>query len=538
MKICVVGGGFTGILTAVTVKKHCPQHEVVLIDSDREPRNLGFGESGPPDLLQSLVRALQVPEHLQAHWLADWLKETHSVIKYNFKWKNFLGAKDNGYYSGLPDMPGHLAIIDPSHTGNGLKNSIKYPDHKEYMLYDLWYELYLAGRRKITDFEPDVNSFYYYCEEHTMPSWEGEVISGLSSIHINSYEVCDWLKKRYAKILDVVIVDTVKHIARNETGAISKLTMTSGETVEADFYIDCTGFKRIFGREFDLEYQTPTSDILHDSVMIVANGYTENIDREMHPYTVGYGMDYGWTFSIPLLDRKSFGYTYDSNFISPDQALQELEELSPTSTRVFEPFNLKWNPGGYKQSWQHNFALLGLSSVFVDPFDANTIALQFRQIFTLVKWLQTQDNSIPTVYNQLTSAFIENVGERVELHQGLAPRNTSEYWQRNKEIAKKKQLEDKVFEVMNHPSHSSGARFNNEIFLPYLSHLYLTEIVYYGLDMSRRCKQSSPKMLDLAEHYFKNTNELNRLRAKTSTSMRDWYKSHNIDFDQYITFRK
>ena len=137
MRVCVVGGGFTGTLTAIAIKKHCPEVHVTMIDSDREPRNLGFGESGPPDLLNSLIRALKIPPQLQTAWLTDWLKETHSVIKYNFKWQNFLDKTDKGYYSGLPDMPSYLAILDPSHIGNGLKDSIKYPDHKEYMLYDL-----------------------------------------------------------------------------------------------------------------------------------------------------------------------------------------------------------------------------------------------------------------------------------------------------------------------------------------------------------------------------------------------------------------
>ena len=141
-------------------------------------------------------------------------------------------------------------------------------------------------------------------------------------------------------------------------------------------------------------------------------------------------------------------------------------------------------------------------------------------------------------YNYFTSSFIENVAERVELHQGLAPRNTSEYWKRNKEVAQKKHLQDLVFEVMKHPSHSSKARSDNQTFLPYLSHLYLTEIVYYGIDMSRRCRKSDPALLDLAEQYFKFTNSLNCARAKTSTTMRDWYQTQGIDIDQYIRFRK
>jgi tryptophan halogenase len=538
MKICVVGGGFTGTLTAIAIKKNCPQHEIVMIDSDREPQNFGFGESGPPDLLQSLIRALKIPENLQEQWMADWLRETHSVIKYNFKWQNFLSKQDSGYYSGLPDMASHLAILDPSHTGGGIKSNIRYPDHKDYMLYDIWYELYLAGERDIANFVPDLNFFYHYCEENTMPAWEDEIVSSVPSMHINSYEACAWLKKRYAKILDAVIVDTVKNIVRDETGTIKHLSMESGQDIAADFFIDCTGFKRLFGRTLDLKFQTPTSDILHNSAVVVANGYTENIAKEIHPYSVGYGMDYGWTFCVPLLDRKSYGYTYDSNFIDADQALAELETLSSVDTRVVDPINLKWTPGGYGESWQQNFTLVGLSSMFVDPFDANTIALQFAQIFTFIKWLQTNDNTVPAEYNRLTSAFIENVGERVELHQGLAPRNTSEYWRRNKEIAKKKNLEDKVFEVMNHPSHSSSARANRTGFLPFLSHLYLSEIIYFGIDMSRRCRQSTPEMLQLAKQYFESTNKLNQLRAKTSISIQDWYSKQKIDLNQYIKFRK
>lgn len=538
IKVCVIGGGFTGILTALSLKIHCPNHQVMLIDSNQEPRNLGFGESGPPDLLNSLIRALKIPESQQTQWIADWLKETHSVIKYNFKWKNFLSQEDSGYYSGLPNMPSYLAIIDPSHTGNGLRDSIVNPDHNEYMLYDLWYELYLAGRRQLADFEPDINSFYHHCEQHTMPSWQDQIVSSLGSLHINSYEVCQWLKSKYSHLLDAIVVDTVKHIARNETGAIDALHMISGQSITADFYIDCTGFKRLMGREFNLHFQTPSTTILHDSVLIVANGYTNNIDREMHPYTLGYGMDYGWTFSVPLLDRKSYGYNYHRDFINADQALLELETLSDPKTRVVDPVELTWQPGGYSQSWQHNFALLGLSSVFVDPFDANTIALQFRQIFTIIKWLQTQDPFVRKTYNYFTSSFIESVAERVELHQGLAPRNTSEYWKRNKEVAQKKHLQDLVFEVMKHPSHSSKARSDNQTFLPYLSHLYLTEIVYYGIDMSRRCRKSDPALLDLAEQYFKFTNSLNCARAKTSTTMRDWYQTQGIDIDQYIRFKK
>ena len=63
MKIVVVGSGFTGAVSACAIKIQCPDHEVVMIDSDREPKNLGFGESAPPHMQALLFEAFGVPEH-------------------------------------------------------------------------------------------------------------------------------------------------------------------------------------------------------------------------------------------------------------------------------------------------------------------------------------------------------------------------------------------------------------------------------------------------------------------------------------------
>ena len=537
MKICIIGGGFTGLLTAIAIKKHCPQHQVVMLDSDQEPQNLGFGESGPPDMLMQLTRALAVPEELQDRWLTDWLVGSNSVIKFNFKWQNFLGREDPGYYSGLPSMPSYLSVLDPSHLGGFVNSDISVPQHDAYMLYDLWYELYLQKRRSIADFQPDINSFYYHCVEHSMPSYDNTMITNMGSVHINSFEASAWLRKRYAKILDEIVVGTVQSVKRNPQGAITGLMLQQDQELTADFFIDCTGFKRVLARQLELPWRTPSTDIQHNSVLIVSNGYTENIDREMHPYSVGYGMDHGWAFSIPLLNRKSTGYNYNSNDITADQALEEIATLSDPATRLYDPISLSWEPGVYQTNADKNFALVGLSATFVDPFDANIIALQFRQIFKLIDYFKNPQTRTLQQLNDVTNAFADGVAERVELHQGLAPRNTSEYWRRNHDIARKKNLQDKVFDVMNDPIHSSRARARGQL-IPYLSHLYLSEIVYFGIDMSRRCRTSSPELLTLAEQYFKHTNQLNQMRAQLSTSMRDWYQAHRIDIDQYIKFRK
>ena len=537
MKICVIGGGFSGLLTAISIKKHYREYQVVMVDSDKEPKNSGFGESGPPDMIGWLCEALKIPEQFRDRWIADWLVETNSVIKYNFKWQNFLDTKDSGYFSGLPEMPSYLAMLDPGHVGIHTNKDIILPAHDDYMLYDIWYELYLQKRRTMQDFQPDINSFYYHCLEHTMPSYDGTMITGMASLHINSFEVGDWLRKRYLKIIDEVIVDTVSAVNRDPQGFITSLDFDSGNQITADFFIDCSGFKRVLAKHLELPWRTPTTEIQHNSTLIVSNGYTENIDREMHPYTIGYGMDYGWSFSIPLLNRKNTGYNFNSHDISWDQAFDELSIFSDPATRIADPIKLSWEPGVYQINADKNFALTGLSSVFVDPFDANTIGLQLRQIRRLVDYFKDLDKQKLHDLNEFTNTFADCVAERVEVHQGLAPRATSEYWHRNHDVARRKNLVDQAFAAMSNPYHTSRASQSGKQ-VPFLSHLYLSETVYFGVDMSRRCRQSSPELLNLAEKYFQSTNELNQQRAKLGISMRDWYQQHGIDINQYIAFRK
>ena len=477
--------------------------------------------------------------------MVDFLIGTKSTAKFNLRWKNFQGYQDDGYFSGLLDVPSYHVMFEPTHTKKQLTRDIIFPNHEAYKIHDIWYELYLQGRRSIKDFEADVNPLYWYSYYHSMVSHslgtnESEKYLSLApTMHINSFTASDWIKKTYGHILDEVIAGSVDEIVANNDGSVQKLILNNHREVTADLYIDCTGFKRMFANKFGQKLSPVSAKIKHDSCVVVANGYTENINKEMQPYTDGIGMQYGWAFSIPLIDKKSFGYVFDSSFIDTDQALEELASLSDPTTRVMDPLKLQWIPGCYKKSWDKNYVMMGLASGFSDPFDANTITINFAQIKQVIAGINSNlpMDHAKTVYNLNTWQFFELVAERVELHFGLAPRDTSSYWKRNHAIAEENNLKEKVFEVLNRPIHSLASHASGKG-KPYFAHLYLSESLYYGLDMSHRCRQSDPALLDFAEEYFKSFNRLNKMRAEIAPSMREWYAHYNIDLDQYIRFRK
>ena len=532
MNVCVIGAGFTGILTALILKKNCPSVTITLIDSNKEPKNFGFGESAPPAFMTWLLNSLKVAPEERSQWVTDWLIGTNSTFKYNLKWQNFTSASDDGYVSGVRDMPDFRAILDGSPVGHGMDINIANPDNNAYRMFDLWYELYKAGHRKLEDFQSDTNDLYWLSKKGRVPYYEGRFVFDVMSSHINSFEVCEWLRNKYGDIIDTVVVDTIKDIEFTSSGAIKELHLESGNTTTADFYIDCTGFKRLVGNKANLPFKRPDTDIYHDSVTVVANSYTENFEQEMLPQTVGYGMDYGWTFSIPLLNRKSYGYTYNSRDLTPDQALEELATLSDPATRVIEPIHLKWTPGGYTTSCKENFALVGLSAGFVDPFDANTIGLQVIQLNNLVEFFNdTTKQHLQDRYNEETWGLFSSVAERVEYHFGLAPRSTSPYWERNHQVAKHKRLEDAIFETLNDYKHSPDAERRGR-FIPYRSALYLSELVYFDIDMSRRCRNSNPSLLMFAKDFFKTNANLNRARAELFPTLLQWYKMKGIDLKQ------
>ena len=539
MKVCIIGGGFTGMVTAASLKRHCPDLKVIQIESDKEPKNLGFGESGPPQFLALLFKALNINQKDQADWVRNYLINSHSTIKYNLKWQGFLDRPDDGWYSGMPDLPDYRVIHNNGFGSFFFDNRIMRPDHNGYLISDLWYELYQQGRRSFKDVQGDINSNYWFCLNHTINSVDGEILNDVASVHINSFESCDWLRKEYGHLIDQVIVGTVQNIVKTERGGITNVQLDDGQTVDADFFIDCTGFKRIFARHFDLPFSPASTELQHNSVMVVANGYTDDIEQELQPYTQGIGMDYGWMFGIPLLNRKSYGYAYHSDFITPDQALEEMSTFSDAKTRMFDPLSLTWKVGGYKETWRENWCMVGLAAGFVDPFDANILALQFAQIFKLIEFFKnpTIENTVKKKYNNNSWALLESVAERVELHHALAPRNSSEYWRRNKDIAQRRDLHNKVFDVLNEYRHTPAAVTTGH-FIAYPTHLYLSESLYYGLDMSRRSRQSSPAVLKLAEQYFESFNNLNRTRAENAITIKEWYQHHGIDLDQYIKFKK
>lgn len=530
MKVLVIGAGFTGILSAVSIKQHFPHCEVTMIDPNTEMKMLGLGLSLPARSLYHLSWLLKTPyDHIEL--MRRIMSQTVSTPKINVKWQNFRDKVDNGWFSGLPMLPSADIIHFPALTTDALSRSVVFPTSEQYQLPDIWTELYLSGQRQLEDFAPDLNAYFWYCQQHTIP--RHDIFTVLPTIHTNNWNFGSWMKNNFGHILDGIYDKDVRNVTTDQQGNIDSVILTNGQRLTADFYIDCTGFRRVIGRTLDLQFVQAPAEVYNNCAVVVGQKYGEHPDREMHPYTIGYGMDYGWTFAIPMRHAKSYGYNFNTDFCSPDQALIELEKLAPSDHRIYDAETLKWQPGYYSASMGKNYALVGISSGFHDPFEAHSVGLQLGQIRSILKSIEHADQRETEIgyYNTFTKDSFEGLAQRLEFHMCLAPRATSDYWRHNHWIAEKLNLVEKIFEVINDPCHYEPARADNS-FKPYPGQCYLTESLYFGVDMSRRCRASTPEMLQLADAYFKNFSQLNRMRANLAPSLQQWYREFGTAIDQ------
>ncbi len=83
------------------------------------------------------------------------------------------------------------------------------------------------------------------------------------------------------------------------------------EDLDADFVLDCSGTNA------EKEYvEEPVN------AAVIVN--KPPIDSE---YTLAQAMRHGWTFGIPLLERTSYGYIYNTDYATEEEAVDELYEL-------------------------------------------------------------------------------------------------------------------------------------------------------------------------------------------------------------------
>ena len=235
------------------------------------------------------------------------------------------------------------------------------------------------------------------------------------------------------------VATTVLH---PEDGFIEALLLESGERLEADLYIDCSGFRGLLIEDaLQTGYERWNHWLPCDRAVAAPCERT----GPLTPYTRSTAKQAGWQWRIPLQHRIGNGYVYSSDFLSDDLAHAELV-AGLEGKALGNPLRLTFTTGRRKRFWNRNCVAIGLSSGFLEPLESTSIHFIQRGITMLLTLFPDRTFHAADVdrYNAILGSEYERVRDFLVLHYSSTERDQGELWSYCRNLALPDSLREKL----------------------------------------------------------------------------------------------
>ena len=219
----------------------------------------------------------------------------------------------------------------------------------------------------------------------------------------------------------------IRQVTRRELdGHVDAVVLESGERIEGDLFIDCSGFRGLLIEE---ALQTGYEDWSHWLPCDRALAVPCEAAPKLLPYTRSTAHQAGWQWRIPLQHRTGNGHVYCSGAIGDDEAhsvlLAHLDGKALAAPRM-----VKFTTGMRKQGWNRNVVAIGLSSGFLEPLESTSIHMIQSSIWRLIDFFPDRDFDPKGIaeYNRQSRFEYERIRDFIILHYKLNQRGDSEFW--------------------------------------------------------------------------------------------------------------
>ena len=408
-RVVIAGGGTAGWMAAATIAATIGRRlEISLIESDDIP-TVGVGEATVPSLL-TIHQLLKIHE-------ADFLKATNATYKLGIMFENWTRLNHQYFHSfGNSGMSCWAAGFHHFWVrANEQKMAKTYAD------YSL--ETLAAERGKFAHMqEPKLNYAY-----HLDSAKYGQFLRGIAEKH--------GVKRIEGKINKVKL--------DNESGHIESIQLESGQVVEGDLFIDCTGFRSLLlGEALGVGYNDWSDTLPANAAYAVQ---TES-HRPAVPFTRSIALDAGWRWQIPLQHRVGNGVVFSTHFKSEQSALDDLLQ-GIDGKPLTDPRLIRFTTGQRKEFWHKNCVSVGLSSGFIEPLESTSIHLIQQAIIWLISLFPTEgiDNNLINRFNQQMTSETETIRDFIVLHYHLQERDDHEFWRYLREM----KVSDRLQQILN-----------------------------------------------------------------------------------------
>ena len=397
-RVVVAGGGTAGWMAAAAIARTMGRTvEVTLVESEAIG-TVGVGESTIPPLI-NYNRLLNIDE-------AQFMRATQATFKLGILFDGWKNGRDRYFHS--------FGLTGKDHWSAGFQHFWLYGREKghdqPYDDYCLELKAALEGR------------FAHLPGEGT--NYAYQLDSGLYAKFLRAMAEGDGTRRIEGRIAEVEL--------DGERGDIAALLLESGERIEGDLFLDCTGFRALL---IEGALHAGFDDWTHyhpcDAAIAIQ---TENV-RPPVPYTRAMAHDAGWQWRIPLQHRTGNGLVYCTRYLNRDAALDRLLGNLAGRTLV-QPNFIRFTTGARRKQWHRNCIALGLSGGFMEPLESTSIHLIQRAILRLIRMFPLRGISPRDVveFNEQQHTDMLQIRDFLILHYKATERGDSPFWRQCRDM--------------------------------------------------------------------------------------------------------
>jgi tryptophan halogenase len=379
-QIVIVGGGAAGWMTAAALSRLLRPSDVslTLVESD-EIGIIGVGEATIPDMLQfnlflgvveaELMRATQATFKLGIEFL-DWSRKGARYFHpFGFHGIDIDGVDFHQYWLHCRAHGHTHSIGDYCQTEIvARKNKFGFPD------------LSVAGT------PPSYLRYAYHFD------------AALYARFLRQYAEKRGVKRVEGKVCEV--------LRQPESGDLTGVRLTNGQTVSGEFFFDCTGFRSLLLGALGVPWVDWRHWLPCDGALAVACQHA----GPPRPYTRSTAMSAGWRWNIPTQQRTGNGHIFCSEFKSEDEATTELIN-GLEGPIIGSPRLIKFSTGHRARFWEKNCVAIGLSSGFLEPLESTSLYLIRQGISRFIALFP--DASQPAVFRDEYNRWMQKDFEQV-----------------------------------------------------------------------------------------------------------------------------
>ncbi|MGH7296851.1 MAG: FAD-dependent oxidoreductase, partial [Polyangiaceae bacterium] len=332
-RVLVVGGGSAGFLAALALRSTHPDLAITLVKSESIPI-IGVGEA----------TTWRVPDFLH----------------------NFLGLDRKAFFrEAHPTWKGSVRLLfgRRPHFDYTFEYQMSYrPAHRllrknaAYYCFDDFRTASLVRATMDRGLSPIIR----------MPSGDFKLAASIG-YHVENETFVAHLERRAVALGVEVAGATIEGFEKDPAGNLCAARIAGGGVIEADLFVDCSGFRsRLLREEMGVPFRSFATSLFCDRAIV--GGWPRGADEPVRPFTSAVTMRAGWTFLTEHWERKNCGYVFSSAFISDEEAERELRAWA--GGRLGAARVVPYVSGRYERAWERNVVAIGNSCGFVEPLQS------------------------------------------------------------------------------------------------------------------------------------------------------------------------